>query len=349
MAGRAVAGEYTGKTRFAAKYLCRCLALLVFLRIFAMYILEITFMLSLMKRYLRKTASLLMLLSVFLLPLTSCEKADGDASGQEDVERKEGQAVVRLRLSRYDVTPFETKAADASTRPVDDVCTMVSVALFKDGERVKSLSLSKADGSTLSSVELAVDKGQYIVVAVAHNGTKAATVTSLDKITFSDNKVTDTFCCCDTVDISDDGDIDLLLRRCVAMFRLKIVDNVPSAVTSMKFYYTGGSSTLDAAAGAGCVNSRQTETLSVADAAHSASSVYEVYTFPHADGRSMRVTVSALDAKGNVLYERTYEDVPAVAAHITQYSDHFFEEDAAAKHQVSIQVDDTWTVDERDV
>lgn len=35
-----VNGEYTGKTRFAAKYLCLCLAFLVFLRIFAMYISE---------------------------------------------------------------------------------------------------------------------------------------------------------------------------------------------------------------------------------------------------------------------------------------------------------------------
>lgn len=302
---------------------------------------------SAMKKTLRNPYALLLLLLVCLLSLTSCEKSDTDVSGQEEVERKEGQAVVRLCLSRYDVTPFETKATtESSTRPVGDVCTMVNVALFKDGERVKSITQSKADGGTFGSIELAVDKGQYIIVAVAHNGTKTATLTSPDKVTFADNKVTDTFCCCDTVDISGDGDIDLLLRRCVGMFRLQIVDMVPAAVTSMKFYYTGGSSTLDVAAGAGCVNSRQTEILAVADAAHDASSVYEVYTFPHTDGRTMRVTVSALDAKDNVLYERTYEEVPAVKGHITQYTDHFFEEDAAVKPQVNIQVDDTWTVDE---
>ncbi len=303
-----------------------------------------------MKKHLRKTASLLLLMLLSLAgvwPLASCEKADADASGQEEVERQEGQAVVRLRLARYDVTPFATKAeTDASRRSVGDVCTMVSVALFKDGERVKSISQSKADGGTFGAMELALDTGRYVIVAVAHNGAKAATVTSPDKVTFADNKVTDTFCCCDTVDIGGDGDIDLLLSRCVAMFRLQVADKVPAAVTQMKFYYTGGSSTLDAAGGVGCVNSRQTVTFAVADAARDGSSVYEVYTFPHADGRSMRVTVSALDAKDNVLYERTYEDVPARTAHITQYTDHFFEEDAAAKQQVGMQVDDTWTVDE---
>ena len=303
-----------------------------------------------MKNYLRKTASLLLLSLLSLLSLTSCEKAEADASSQEEVERQDGQAVVRLCLSRYDVTPFTTKATTESTsKSVGDVCSMVTVALFKDGERVKSISQTKSDGGTFGSIELAVDKGQYVIVAVAHNGAKPATVTSPEKITFSDNKVTDTFCCCDTVDISDDGDIDLLLRRCVAMFRLQIIDKVPSAVTSLKFYYTGGSSTLDATDGTGCVNSRQTEILTVADAAHTASSVYEVYTFPHADGHNLRVTVSALDAKDNVLYEHIYEDVPAVKSHITQYSDHFFEEDAAAKHQVNMQVNDTWTVDEYDM
>lgn len=45
------------------------------------------------------------------------------------------------------------------------------------------------------------------------------------------------------------------------MFRLVIKDEIPEQAKKIKFYYTGGSSTLNAKTGYGCVNSKQTEIL----------------------------------------------------------------------------------------
>ena len=90
------------------------------------------------------------------------------------------------------------------------------------------------------------------------------------------------------------------LQRAVAAFKLHITDEtIPEEVRSIKFYYTGGSSTLDATTGYGCVNSRQTEIFNFTDNNRD----FTVYTFPHEE-----MTISILDADAHAIKTFTKSD-----------------------------------------
>ena len=112
----------------------------------------------------------------------------------------------------------------------------------------------------------------------------------------------------------------------------------------MKFYYTGGSSTFNALEGRGCVDSRQTEFREVPASAYSGESSYELFTFPHNDGRTLKMDVAALDSSGKeVLYHQIFEDVPVTVNKVTHYTGCFFGgADAGGHTNVSVKVTNSW-------
>ena len=115
----------------------------------------------------------------------------------------------------------------------------------------------------------------------------------------------------------------------------------------MKFYYTGGSSTLDATTGYGCVNSRQTEYRKVASEAYDGESSYDLYTFPHDSGgdEKLQMEISALDgtsSSATVKYVRTIDDVPVKPNVITRYSGNFFGESPDGGRSFHFSVDSEW-------
>ena len=160
-------------------------------------------------------------------------------------------------------------------------------------------------------------------MVIAHNGEGSATISSTEKVTFPNNKVTDTFYYYgDLVVTSEVQSYDLTLTRAVAMFRLVLTDDeIPSSVAKFKFYYTGGSSTFSPSAGYGCVNSKQTEIRTVADGA----TTFDIYTLPHTEDDILtKLTVTALDANDNTIKERIFENVPVTRNQITRYTGVFF-------------------------
>ena len=175
----------------------------------------------------------------------------------------------------------------------------------------------------LAPVALTLAAGTYQLVVIAHNGEGSATITSTEKVTFPNNKVTDTFYYFgDLVVTSEVQSYDLTLTRAVAMFRLVLTDDeIPSSVAKFKFYYTGGSSTFSPSAGYGCVNSKQTEIRTVADGV----TTFDIFTLPHTEDDVLtKLTVTALDANDNTVKERIFENIPVIRNQITRYTGSFF-------------------------
>lgn len=292
------------------------------------------------------TSLLTLLMLLPLLLLTACERSLTEGDEPDPTPTAEpGQALVALRIAPASTTTEAFPAAARTVRPVQDVCSRISIAFFQNGERTKILNQVRSEDDDFGSPTIALDKGQYQLVIVAHNGDGNATLTDPTQVKFPDSKTTDTFYYCDSLNVSDDATVQVMLQRAVAMFRLIVNDAVPADVATMKFYYTGGSSTLDATTGCGCVNSRQTELFTVAPEAHSSSSTYEVYTFPHADGKKLQMKVTAQSSTGTEVKTRTFPDIEVKRGQITQCKTDFFFEDAAAKENVTITVDDSWTTD----
>ena len=254
------------------------------------------------------------------LLVAACEKSILD---EDVVSMKEANVI--LHMTQYEQEAFGNSGNRAATRAATDItelCSRLNIAIFDDGgTKVKTVAQKEGDAS-FGTVALTLAAGTYQLVVIAHNGEGSATITSTEKVTFPNNKVTDTFYYYgDLVVTSEVQSYDLTLTRAVAMFRMVLTDEeIPSTVTKFKFYYTGGSSTFSPSAGYGCVNSKQTEIRAVAD-----DGVYEIFTLPHTEEDVLtKLTVTALDANDNTVKERVFENVPVTRNQITRYTGSFF-------------------------
>lgn len=269
-----------------------------------------------------------LLIAVAALILFSCEKVvfedevygDSDAGGN-----------VTLHIS-----PVQNVTRSAA---LSDVCGRLNVAVFdSDGKKVKTVAQTVADAG-FGSVSLSLSDGVYSLVAVGHNCTGSATITSKEKVTFPNNKVTDTFSYCGQLTVTGDRqDVNINMMRAVAMIRLRLIDDAKTManVAQLKFYYIGGSSTLSPSAGFGCVNSKQTEYRAVND-----DGVYYLYTLPHTtDDILTKVTITGLDAGDNIVGECTLENVPIGTNYITDCSGGLF--GGGGSIGISIYIDPQW-------
>ena len=247
------------------------------------------------------------------LLVAACEKPVLD---EEIVPMKEANVI--LHMTQYEQESFGTRAATNIT----ELCSRLNVAIFDaEGTKVKTVAQKEADAG-YGTVALTLAAGTYQFVVIAHNGEGSATISSTEKVTFPNNKVTDTFYYYgDLVVTSEVQSYDLTLTRAVAMFRMVLTDDeIPSTVTKFKFYYTGGSSTFSPSVGYGCVNSKQTEIRTVSD-----DGVYEIFTLPHTEEDVLtKLTVTALDANDNTVKERVFENIPVTRNQITRYTGSFF-------------------------
>ena len=253
------------------------------------------------------------LLIALALLVAACEKPVLD---EDIVSMKEANVI--LHMTQYELESFGTRAATDIT----ELCSRLNIAIFDaDGTKVKTVAQKEGDAG-YGTVALTLAAGTYQLVVIAHNGEGSATITSTEKVTFPNNKVTDTFFYYGTLVVTDAlQSYDLTLTRAVAMFRLVLTDDeIPSTVAKLKFYYLGGSSTFSPKDGYGCVNSKQTELRPVA-----ADSIYEIFTMPHTeDDVITKLTITALDADDNALKERTFQNIPITRNQVTRYTGSFF-------------------------
>ena len=229
----------------------------------------------------------------------------GTRSGEEDFGDEE----------TGDEDELDEGDEEVEGKPLEDYCSRLSIAIFDGEEKVKTLNLKAEDG--YKDIGINLEAGKYRMVAIGHNGSGNCTISSPEKVKFYKNKMTDTFFYYGTFNVIDGEDTDdyILLNRAVAQFKVHITDaTIPAEAHSIKFYYTGGSSTLDAVTGYGCVQSRQTETFKLQEGERD----YSVYTFPREENKGLKMTINILDADAQSIKEYSKEGVPVKCNNITQ-------------------------------
>lgn len=286
----------------------------------------------------------------------SCEKAAISEDESNDNEKpQKGEITVVFGTNDID-NAFANEQYDSqqsrTTTPIKDLCTRINLAIYVSDDatkikKIKSINQDKSDAS-FGQIKTSLAKGSYTIVVVAHNGEGNATMTSPSKISFKDNKVTDTFYYYGDIEVDDNTKFDLTLKRAVAMVRLVVKDNTPTNIHNMKFYYTGGSSTFDAKTGYGCMDSKQTEIRTVPNSAYTSESTYDIYTFPHAENKKLKIKVSALEkaSPSKATYGRTIDDVSIKRNYITRYSGYFYGEDPSTGRGFNMTTDDEWQYDD---
>lgn len=274
-------------------------------------------------------ASLLLML---VATLTSCEKFALDDSGTNSHDAN-ANVIIHVSVAKNNSTGTRSGEEDfgdeetgdedgldegdeeVEGKPLEDYCSRLSIAIFDGEEKVKSLNLKAEDG--YKDIGINLEAGKYRMVAIGHNGSGNCTISSPEKVKFYKNKMTDTFFYYGTFNVRDGEDTDdyILLKRAVAQFKVHISDaTIPAEAHSIKFYYTGGSSTLDAVTGYGCVQSRQTETFKLQEGERD----YSVYTFPREENKGLKMTINILDADAQSIKEYSKEGVPVKCNNITQ-------------------------------
>lgn len=267
---------------------------------------------------------------MIILLLAACEKpyiADVTPEGDSSAG-----ANVILRMTTFEQITFSRSSVD-----ITDVCSRLNIALFDaNGTKVRNVAQKEGDKS-FGTVAMSLAVGTYHLVVIAHNCDGSATITSEDKVTFPNNKVTDTFYYYGDLVVTDSQQsYDLTLSRAVAMFQLVLADEqLPAGVAKLKFYYVGGSSTFSPRAGYGCVNSKQTEVRAVADS----TTTFDLYTLPHTEEDVLtKLTITALDANDNALEERIFEGIPVTRNQITRYTGTLFGQGGAQQGAGSLRL-----------
>ena len=284
-------------------------------------------------------------LSLFFVCLlfASCQKI----AIEEDPDVPQGKVLAKFQVGIYDMIPFDrVNAAKTRSEDIASLCRHLDLAVYQGGERVAKASKDAGD-KDFNTLSVVLAPGAYHAVILAHNQDKSPATTDAKKITFSGD-MSDTFLWSEDITVSEDKDLEreVVMHRAVAMVRIVTTDNVPENVSAVQFYYTGGSSTLDALSGEGCVNSRQTVKRTITDDMRGKPATFEIYTFPKSDSKGLKLVVTAISPTGQTVYTRTFEDVPVARNQITQYKGALFtngatESDTSSKFCVI--TNDAWT------
>lgn len=122
--------------------------------------------------------------------VAACEKPILD----EDVVSM-NEANVILHMTQYEQEAFGNSGNRATTRTATDItelCSRLNIVIFDaEGTKVKTVAQKEGDAS-FGTVALTLAAGTYQLVVIAHNAEGSATITSTEKVTFPNNKVTDT-------------------------------------------------------------------------------------------------------------------------------------------------------------
>ena len=284
-----------------------------------------------MKTYLFRLSVLLLA----MLTMNACEKG----YTAEEETKTGNESNVTLRVKSIEMVPFENTTISRASTEMSELCSRLQFAVFKDGEKKKNISQQAGDAG-FGEAAISLPEGDYQLVVMGHSCTGTATITDLEKITFPNNKVTDTFYYYGTFTVGNDSKIvELDLKRAVAMLRFNLTQPLTENIKQLKFLYTGGSSTFSAITGFGSVNSRQTEIRDVA----SGQKVFEVYTFPHAQEGKLKVTITALDANGTEVAETVMEEIPVEVNKISVYNGVLFDDTTnSSSPSIKVKGDGDW-------
>ena len=217
-----------------------------------------------------------------------------------------------------------TRSADLST-----YFSKLNIQLFDAaGERVfSSVKTQTKSDSNFGHLTVKLAPGSYTVVAVGHSSTVSATIKSPAVCQFTSSngeKLTDTFCACKKIDIgTGDQNFTFDMYRAVAMVQFCFTDSMPPQnFARVKMEYTGGSSNFNPTTLEGITKSSQSEMRST-NGVH----IYQAFTFPYlADTGVLKFIVSALDADGNIIRQRTFDDVNVTRNRISTYRGPMFED-----------------------
>lgn len=262
--------------------------------------------------------------------------------GEPAIEEEDANCV--LKVTGFQIIPFDdgtSASLNPGTRSEQDItelCTRLTFVVYEGETKLLSVAQKQGD-KDFGTAAFSLPQGKYTVAIIGYSG-DGCIVNSLEKITLKGLK--DTFLHCEELEVTDQRTThDVILKRIVAKFRLTLTDEeIPEEVHQLQFSYTGGCTTFSALTSYGSTTGgTQNAKLEVTPGQRQ----FEVYTIPHDETGTLKMTITALDASGNTIKERVFEGVPVRRNAITTYSGNFFD-DVAESEDISfgLKADGAW-------
>lgn len=229
---------------------------------------------------------------------------------------------VHLRVSVYTVEPI--------TRSVlsDAIKQLSWLVVGGSGSVVASVDQS-SEAASFGTLDAELPYGSYTLYAVGHSQSSACAISRGGIATFSEAKLTDTFCKMRTFTLEKGGKdtLQVHLVRAVAKFAMKCTDAIPSGASTMEFSFQPGGSELNVSTSLAADDPLLTYTRSIAIPSANIgkkNALFSFYTFLPSESTTLYVKATCKDAEGSVLYTREFTDVPLSINHQTTYTGEFF-------------------------
>ena len=267
----------------------------------------------------RKNLMLLAWPLMLLLAFASCEKVSFDES-EESSSSVPSDANLVL------------KVVTGGTRGEEVPWTTLIFVVYQSGEKVKAVTQHVGD-KQFGETGMKLTPGTYQVMVLAHSSASNPSQSDPTNVKFTNSDgFSDTFGACQDIVVEETPQThEIKMNRMSAMVRFKTKDVKPAEAKRIRFLYTGGSGAINLLTGYGVDASTQTVFFDLPDSLIGKRLQFELYTFPRTDDAKLKLLVSMLDAKGELIgYPgapsgiRTIEDIPVKRNQITECSGYFF-------------------------
>ena len=214
-------------------------------------------------------------------------------------------------------TPYDMEPLTRTATSISDYCTHLDVWL-SDGTTTTAVHQSSGD-SGFGSLSLTLNKTKtYTLYAVGHKAAGAATLAD-GVISFPDDKVTHSMFYTTTFSPATTTNVNALMQRIVADFRLDITDDIPSAVKKLRFTIANVCDRWHVTDG-GTHSLNRVSTITYGGT----SAVFNVYAIVTDAQTTHDITVEALDDGDAVIQLRQFPSVPLRNGYKTTYRGSFF-------------------------
>ena len=260
----------------------------------------------------------LMLIALFLLSLSSCDKSE--------INNESGEKTICFEVLNYKQYGFESSRAAV---PIDLPHLTFAVFDATTGAVIVPTTTYNVGDEGYGHFSATLPFGSYQLVFMGYDKDYDCTIASPTSVSFKDSFVPNTFLNYTTIVVDKDTESQQLvtLNRAVAAFRLVVNDEIPSELRGIRFICDGGGTVLNATTGFAKDVTGRTSTVSIpAGFAGGENAGILAYLFLPSDETMVNYRVEALDGAGNVICGRDFKDVPMKINVITCYSGSFFTE-----------------------
>ena len=270
-----------------------------------------------------------------LVGAASCEKmvvTESDDDGSE--------ANVVLRIGSVEQVPFPV----VTRATLQELCSNLCFHIYNEnGKRVDYVN-QKVDDAHFGTASFMLDKGHYYLVVVAHSASNNPSFNADEVVRISGSDLGDTFWCCEEFEVDEeDVNLNLELKRIVALLQFIPTVTPPENLNKIIFSYKGSKGTFDGLSGYGSTDVDQS--VSIEPSAEERQ--YEFYMIPRSESYEIDLTIKAyyVEENGRIhsLGGCVIDKVPVKRNSITICRGNLFDENyRSASVYITVSINDSW-------